>query len=200
MCVSSWMRSSVQGTERVATYNRPIGRRLQTLGELVARLISQRQRQARRQAIQPVSNRATPSAETPGRYADGHHLAHRLHLRREAIVRSGNFSKVNRGICHDIVDRRLERGGVVHRYVVLQLIERVATASFAAILDRKPVALSRAEERDTRGFISMTSRRPSSGLRRLHVGAPVRHDLAQHAMEACACVGILVGERQSGAT
>jgi hypothetical protein len=30
--------------------------------------------------------------------ADGHHLAHGLHLRGQAVVGSGNFSKAKRGI------------------------------------------------------------------------------------------------------
>jgi hypothetical protein len=73
----------------------------------------------------------------------------------------------------DVVDDRLE-GGARARDVVLELVERVADGELRRDL-RDGVAGgldASALERDTRGFISMTWTRPSSGLdRELHVRA-----------------------------
>jgi hypothetical protein len=72
-----------------------------------------------------------------------------------------------RDLGDDIVDRRLEGGRRrAAGDVVLDLVERVADGERAATLAiGKPVALdASADERDTRGFISMTIMRPVSGL------------------------------------
>ena len=58
--------------------------------------------------------------------ADGHHLAHGLHLRREAVV-GGRELLEARHLRDDVVDRRLEGGGrEAAGDFVAQLVERVA--------------------------------------------------------------------------
>ena len=72
-----------------------------------------------------------------------------------------------RDLGDDVVDGRLERGRRrAAGDVVAQFVERVADRQLGGDLAiGKPVALdASAEERDTRGFISMTTMRPSSGL------------------------------------
>ena len=99
---------------------------------------------------------------------DRHHLAHRLHRGGQRGIGAGEFLEGEaRDLGDDVVDGRLERGrrGAAGD-VVLELVQRVADGELAATLAMgKPVALeASAEERDTRGFISMTTRRPSAGL------------------------------------
>jgi hypothetical protein len=78
-----------------------------------------------------------------------------------------NFSNANRGhLGDDVVDRRLERRrGRTAGDLVPELVERVAHRELRATFAiGKPVAFdASADERDTRGFISMTIIRPSSG-------------------------------------
>src|SRR5439155_20569350 len=64
-----------------------------------------------------------------------------------------------------IIDRRLEAGRRFARDVVFDFVEREPTASLAAIFAiGNPVAFdASALERDTRGFISITTMRPLSG-------------------------------------
>ena len=85
-----------------------------------------------------------------------------------AVVGAGEFFEGEaRDLGDDVVDRRLEAGrrGAAGD-VVLELVERVADGERAATLAMgKPVALeASAEERETRGFISMTTMRPSAGI------------------------------------
>ena len=81
----------------------------------------------------------------------------------------GNFSNVKRGnLGHDVVDRGLERRRRrTARDVILQLVQRVADQPAwqrpSQSGNRSPLDAS-ADDRDTRGFISMISTRPSSGL------------------------------------
>src|SRR5262249_37156336 len=59
--------------------------------------------------------------------ADGHHLAHRFHLRAERVARLGEFLEGEaRDLGHYVVDRRLEAGRRLARDVVPDLVERVA--------------------------------------------------------------------------
>jgi hypothetical protein len=97
---------------------------------------------------------------------DGHHLAHRLHLRAQRFVGAGKLFKLPLGnLDHDVIDRRLEAGRRLARDVVGNLVERVAHGQLGGDLgDGKPVAFeASAEERETRGFISITVMRPSTG-------------------------------------
>ncbi len=58
---------------------------------------------------------------------DRHRLAHRLHLRRQRVVRALELLEGEaRRLHHDIVQRRLEAGRRRARDVVGQLVERVA--------------------------------------------------------------------------
>ena len=59
--------------------------------------------------------------------ADGHRFAHRLHLRRQRVVRARELLKREaRGFYDDVIQRRLEAGRRRARDVVGQLVERVA--------------------------------------------------------------------------
>ena len=99
--------------------------------------------------------------------ADRHHLADRLHLRTERSVGAGKFLELPLGNLDDhVVERRLEAGRRLARDVVGDLVERIADRQLAAIFAiGKPVAFdASAEERETRGFISITTMRPFFGL------------------------------------
>ena len=103
----------------------------------------------------------------PERPADGHHLADRLHLRAQRGFRAGKLLELPLGnLDHHVVDGRLEAGRRFARDVVGNFVELYADApACAAILAMgNPVALdASAELRETRGFISMTTIRPSPG-------------------------------------
>lgn len=60
--------------------------------------------------------------------SDGHHLAHRLHLRRETVVGSGELFKGKaRDLGDDVVDRRLKGGrGESACNFVAEFVKRVA--------------------------------------------------------------------------
>ena len=59
--------------------------------------------------------------------ADGHHLAHRLHLGGQRLVGLGELLEgPARDLHHAVVDRRLERGRRLAGDVVADLVERVA--------------------------------------------------------------------------
>jgi hypothetical protein len=91
-----------------------------------------------RQASLPASARPQPAPadlQRPQRLLqrlleiapDRHRLAHRLHLRRQRVVRSLELlEREPRRLHHDVVQRRLEAGRRRARDVVGQLVERVA--------------------------------------------------------------------------
>ncbi len=160
---------------------------LQLVGHLVARFIRQRQRQLRRQAVEPGLQTAQGFLQRLlERTADRHHLTHRLHLCRQAIV---GRRKLLEGeawdLGHDVVDRRLERRRCrTAGDVVLQFIERVTHGELRRNFG----------DREARGF---RGQRGGAGHARihlddeqtpilrthgeLHVGAARVHaDLAQH--------------------
>ena len=92
----------------------------------------------------------------------------RLHLRGERAVRLGELLEGEpRDLGDDVVDRRLEARGRFARDVVRQLVQPVADRQLRGDLgDRETGRLGRerADERLTRGFISMTIIRPVFGL------------------------------------
>ena len=101
------------------------------------------------------------------RAADRHRLADRLHVGGQRPLGSRELlEREPRDLGDHVVDRGLERRRRDPGDVVVDLLERVAAASFAAIFAiGKPVAFeASAEERDTRGFISMTTISPVAGL------------------------------------
>jgi hypothetical protein len=79
------------------------------------------------------------------RAADGHHLPHRLHLRREGLVGLGELLEGPARDLHDhVVDRRLEGGRRHARDVVGDLVEAVAQRELGRDLgDGKPGGLGR---------------------------------------------------------
>ena len=95
------------------------------------------------------------------RAPDRHHLADRLHVGREPVVDAGELlEREARPLDDDVVDRRLEGGRRAARDVVGDLVERGSRPRAARRSWRSgsPVAFeASAEERDTRGFISMTT-------------------------------------------
>ena len=132
------------------------------------------------------------------RAADRHHLAHRLHLRGEAVVGAREFlEREARNLGDDVVDRRLERCRRRAARDVVAAARRACSrrrASPRSSRSGNPVAFdASADERDTRGFISMTSMRPSVGLdRELHVRAAAsrRRSCAAPRSRRRACAGI----------
>ena len=112
----------------------------------------------------------------PERAPDRHRLADRLHVRRERRVGAGELlEREPRPLDDDVVDRRLEARRRDAGDVVVDLVERVADRQPRGDLGdreaRSPCEAS-AEERDTRGFISITRISSVSRVdRELHVGA-----------------------------
>jgi hypothetical protein len=88
------------GAKRIGHVQQPVGpRRAQLVAQLRLALFRQRQRQQRIEAVEPGLQ---PAQRLLQRLlegaADRHHLADRLHLRGQAGIGGGNFSKVKRGI------------------------------------------------------------------------------------------------------
>jgi hypothetical protein len=129
------------------------------------------------------------------RAPDRHHLADRLHLGAEDPGGAGQLlERPARDLGDHVVDHRLEARRRRHRRglgdVVGDLVEGVADREPCGDLrDREPVAFdASADERDTRGFISITTWRPvlgstanctfeppvSTPTRRMHASAELR--------------------------
>ena len=72
--------------------------------------------------------------------ANGHHLAHRFHLRAEALVSSGELFELPLGNFDDyVIECRLEAGGSLASDVVGNLVERVADRELGGDFgDREP--------------------------------------------------------------
>ena len=110
-------------TERVGDVPEALGARI---GELVADLV-----RIHRLQVEAVDTRFEPAQRFLQcfleRAADRHHLADRFHLRRQPIVGLPElFEREARDLDHDVVDRRLERGGCEPSGdVVGELVERV---------------------------------------------------------------------------
>ena len=193
------------GAESIRHVEKPVGAgRLQLIRQLVARLVGQRLRQARGQTIQP---RFQPAQRLLQRLLegapDGHHLAHGLHLGREAIVRGRELLESEAWDLRDhVVDRRLERGGrPASGDVVLQLIERVANSELRGDLRDREAGGLRGERRRA-GHARIHLDDEQAAIFRihgeLHVGAARVHaDLAQNRDGGIAhALVFLVGERQ----
>ncbi len=134
--------------------------------------------------------------------ADRHRLADALHVRGQHRVGARELlEREPRHLDHDVVQRRLERGRRLAGDVVGDLVERVADGQLGRDLgDREAggLATPARDERDTRGFISITIIRPVRRVdRELDVAAAgVDADLAQHGDADVAHVLVLaVGER-----
>ena len=99
---------------------------------------------------------------------DAHRLSDRLHLRPERLVRTGELlEREPRELDDDVVERRLEARGSRPSQVVGDLVQRVADGELGGDLrDRIPGRFdASADERETRGFISMTRSAPVSRSR-----------------------------------
>jgi hypothetical protein len=122
--------------------------------------------------VEAVRRRLQPAQRLLQRFlegaADRHHLADRLHLRGQAVVGLRELlEREARDLGDDVVDRRLEAGRRrAAGDVVAQLVERVADGQLGRDLGDREAGRLRGQrrERDTRGFISMTIMRPSTGL------------------------------------
>ena len=99
---------------------------------------------------------------------DGHGLADGFHRGGEGVVVLGDFSKVKRGIfttTSSIVGSKL--AGVSRVMSFWSLVEAVAHGEFGGDLGNGETGWpleARAEDRLTRGFISITTMRPFSGF------------------------------------
>ncbi len=104
------------------------------------------------------------------RAADGHRFADAFHLRVERGVGLREFLEGKaRNLGDDVINGRLEAGRGFAGDVVLDFVEQVADGEFGGDLgDGKAGGLGgqSAELRLTRGFISMMTMRPLSGLTR----------------------------------
>ena len=134
--------------------------------------------------------------------ADRHHLAHRLHLRRQPVVRLRELlEREARHLGDDVVDGRLERRrrGAAGD-LVLQLVERVADRELGRDLgDREAGRLGRERRRARHARVHLDHQHaPVFGLiGELHVrAAGVDADLAQHRDRGVAHdLVFLVGQR-----
>ena len=133
---------------------------------------------------------------------DGHHLADRLHLRRQPGVGLREFLEIeSRYLGHDVVDTRLERGGGASASnFVFEFVERVADRQFGGYLgDGKTGGLRRQRRGARNARIHLDDHHAS--VRRtdgeLDIGAAGVHaDLAQHRHRGIAHdLILLVGER-----
>ena len=99
--------------------------------------------------------------------AERHHLADALHVRRQGGVGAGELLEGEpRDLHHDVVEARLEARRRLGGDVVRDLVEGVAERELRGDLrDREAGRLADASalDRDTRGFISMTTCRPVVG-------------------------------------
>ena len=113
------------------------------------------------------------------RAADGHRLAHRLHVRREALVGARELlEREPRPLHDDVVDGGLERRRGELGDVVVDLLERVAHRELRRDLgDREPCRLrrQRAGARDARVHLDDDDLLGRRVHRELHVGAAGLH-------------------------
>ena len=179
---------SPPGAQRIGHLQQAIrARHPQILCETRRAVFAERQRGHRREPIEPGLEAAQRLLQRllEGT-ADGHHLAHRFHLRGQTVVRALELLEGEAGNLGDhIVDSRLKRGrGRAAGDVVAQFIERVADRELGRDLgDREPGRL-RGERRGTRDARVHLDDDQSAVFRidgELYVGAAgVDADLAQH--------------------
>ena len=100
------------------------------------------------------------------RAADGHRLAHRLHLRPEGVARLRELlEREARDLRDDVVDGGLEAGRRLAGDVVAQLVERVAHGQLGGDLrDREPGRLGRQRRAARHARVHLDDHQPA-GLR-----------------------------------
>ncbi len=133
--------------------------------------------------------------------SDGHHFAHRFHLRAQGVVGAGKFLELPlRNFHDDVVQRRLEAGWSLARDVVGNLVERVAHSQFRGDLrDRESGGLRRQCRRPRDARVHLDHHHaPGLGIHaELNIrSAGVDADLANHGNRRIAHGLVLaVGER-----
>ena len=149
-----------------------------------ASALPQRRPRPRRRGSAPVSNSRLARAELERpdalheRFlegaADGHHLAHRLHLRRQRAIGLRELLEVPaRDLDDDVVDRRLEGRRREARDVVRDLVEVVAERELRGDLrDREPGRLRRQRRRPRHARVHLDDDHPA--VRRVHGELDVR--------------------------
>ena len=132
---------------------------------------------------------------------DGHHLAHRLHLRAQRGIGAGEFFELPLGnLDHYIIDGRLEAGGRLARDIVADFVQPIAHRQLGCNLrDRKSRSFRR-QRRAARNARVHLDDDHASGPRidgELHVRSACIHaDLAQAADRAVAHhLVFAIGER-----
>ena len=134
-----------------------------------------------------------------------HHLAHRFHLRGEAVVGGGEFFKrKTRDFGHHIINARLKRSrGAPAGDVVLQFIERVAHRQFGRHFgNRKAGGFGGQRRRAAHARVHFNHNHLAVGRihRKLHIrAAGVDTDFTQHRQAGIAHdLVFFVGERLRG--
>ena len=194
MAVSSKISSSVMPMRKASATNR-----MRSGPALpISSTISSRSRAALAQAVdaglQPAQRLLEAFLEGA---ADGHHLAHALHLRRQVRVGGGELlERETRDLGHHVVDAGLEarRRGAAGD-VVAQLVQRVAHGQLGRHLgDRETRGLGRQRRRPRHARVHLDHDHAAVLRvdRELHVGAAgVDADLAQDGDRwRCASAGI----------
>ncbi len=176
------------GAEGVGDIQQPVGsRRAQLVGEPRLAVLIERQlhdgREAVETGLEPAQRLLQRLLEGA---ADGHHLAHRLHLGRQAVV---GGRKLLEGEARDLGDHVVDRGLEGRRRgaagdVVLQLIERVADGELGGDLGDREARRLGSERRGARHARIHLDDEQAPVLRtdsELHVrAARIDADLAQH--------------------
>ena len=165
-------RGDGDGLEQLVVGQRPLGRLARVGVEPVAADLQRTQR-----LLQALGERA----------ADGHRLAHALHLRAEDAGRAGQlFERPAGDLRHDVVDARLEAGRRLVGDVVGDLVQGVADGQASRDLgdgearEARPTSATRGSLMMTWRRCGSTATRSSRGLRTdatrrggvPHVGTP----------------------------
>ncbi len=135
---------------------------------------------------------------------NGHHLAHRLHLRAQRLVGAGKLFKLPLGNLDDnVIDSRLEAGRGLARDVVGNLVQRVAHGQLGGNLGDGKAGSLRGQRRGARNARIHLDHRHAAvdGIDgKLHIGAAgLDADLAHDGNGRVAHLLVLaVGERLRG--
>ena len=117
--------------------------------------------------VRSVSMERSAFCRLSGSPSDRHRFADRFHRRCQSRVRAGKFlEREPRHLSHDVVDCRLKAGRRHPGNIIVEFVQSITDSEFCGDLAiGNPVAFeASAEDRDTRGFVSMTTKRPSSGF------------------------------------